>query len=130
MFNKIKEVKIQDDTKIKELELKISQLKDEHQRELRNLKEDNERELKNRQEDFDSKVRILNNEILKKVDEAVKEKINENFSLKEENTSLKKEVSILQRAFENMGFDVKDMKDILNKLVDGVISKNTVNVIK
>ena len=29
-----------------------------------------------------------------------------------------------------MGFDVKDMKDILNKLVDGIVSKNEINVIK
>lgn len=44
--------------------------------------------------------------------------------------SLQKEVDMLTKAFENLGFDVKDMKDILNKLVDGVVSKNTVNVIK
>jgi len=42
----------------------------------------------------------------------------------------KAENEILRKAFENMGFDVKDMKDILNKLVDGVVSKNEINIIK
>ncbi len=42
----------------------------------------------------------------------------------------KAENEILRKAFENMGFDVKDMKNILNKLVDGVVSKNEINIIK
>jgi hypothetical protein len=41
-----------------------------------------------------------------------------------------KEAEILTKAFENLGFDVKDMKDILNKLVDGIVGKNTVHVVK
>jgi len=36
----------------------------------------------------------------------------------------------LEKAFENLGFDVKDMKDILNKLVDGLVSKNEINIIR
>lgn len=47
-----------------------------------------------------------------------------------ENNNNKKEVEILTKAFENLGFDVKDMKDILNKLVDGIVSKNIVNIVK
>ena len=50
--------------------------------------------------------------------------------LKLENGNYKKEVEILTKAFQNLGFDVKDMKDILNKLVDGIVSKNTVNIVK
>jgi hypothetical protein len=38
--------------------------------------------------------------------------------------------AILRTAFETMGFDVKDMKGILDKLVDGLISKNEINVIR
>lgn len=36
----------------------------------------------------------------------------------------------LEKAFENLGFDVKDTKDILNKLVDGLVSKNEINIIR
>jgi hypothetical protein len=42
----------------------------------------------------------------------------------------KAENQILRKAFENMGFDVKDMKAILDKLVEGLISKNEINVIR
>lgn len=38
--------------------------------------------------------------------------------------------AMLEKAFENMGFDVKDMKEILGKLVDGLIAKHEINVIK
>jgi len=38
--------------------------------------------------------------------------------------------AILRTAFDTMGFDVKDMKGILDKLVDGLISKNEINVIR
>jgi len=58
------------------------------------------------------------------------EKIAEIAKLTLENGKLTKEVEILTKAFENMGFDVKDMKDILNKLVDGIVTKNTINVVK
>lgn len=47
-----------------------------------------------------------------------------------ENNNHKKEVEILTTAFKNLGFDVKDMKDILNKLVDGIVSKNIINLVK
>lgn len=65
-----------------------------------------------------------------KVIESAKDKIKEVAKLTLENGQLKKEVEILTKAFENMGFDVKDMKEILNKLVDGIVTKNTVNIVK
>lgn len=130
MFTKIKEVKIVDETRIKELELKISQLKEEHQRELKNIKDDNQREITNIKADFESAKKITDNEISVKIQEAVREKELEISKLREQNGIQAKEISVLTRAFENMGFDVKDMKDILNKLVDGVVSKNTVNIVK
>lgn len=46
------------------------------------------------------------------------------------NNKLQSENDILKKAFENLGFDVKDMKEILNKLVDGIVSKNTVQLVK
>lgn len=110
MFTKtiIKEVKVIDETKVKELEANILQM----------------------QKNFESEKRITQNEITIKIAEATREKDIENNKIKQENAVLLKEVSILTKAFENMGFDVKDMKEILNKLVDGIVSKNEINVIK
>lgn len=39
-------------------------------------------------------------------------------------------VKMYEKAFENLGFDVKDMKEILNKLVDGLIAKNQIQLVK
>lgn len=51
-------------------------------------------------------------------------------TLKLTNGTQAKEIEILNKAFENMGFDVKDMKEILNKLVDGVVAKNQIQLVK
>lgn len=47
-----------------------------------------------------------------------------------ERDQFKAEADMLRTAFKNLGFDVKDMKEIMSKLVEGVVAKNTVNVIK
>lgn len=104
----IKEVKVLDDTRIKQLEADIHQLKAHHA----------------------SEKRIIENEIVVKISQATADKEKENAKIREENSVLKKEVEILTKAFENMGFDVKDMKEILNKLVDGLISKNQIHLVK
>lgn len=77
-----------------------------------------------------TKTKLLEMEISLKVAEAVKEEHEKNVALSQENAVMKKEISILEKAFENMGFDVKDMKDILDQLVKGIVSKNTINVVK
>jgi hypothetical protein len=92
--------------------------------------EDCERKLKQKDEDLASQKRILENELKVKVQEATKVKVEELSQMREKNGIQAKEIEVLTKAFENMGFDVKDMKDILNKLVDGIVSKNTVNVLK
>lgn len=92
--------------------------------------EDCERKLKQKDEDLASQKRILENELKVKIQEACRTKEIEISQLKENNGIQAKEIEVLTRAFENMGFDVKDMKDILNKLVDGIVSKNTVNIVK
>jgi hypothetical protein len=53
-----------------------------------------------------------------------------NQALTIENGVLKKEVEILNKAFESMGYDVKDTKEIIGKLVEALATKNTVNVLK
>lgn len=110
LFTKVveKEVKVVDETKVLQLQSEIKQVK----------------------KDFESDKRILEAEIQTKINKAIADSDKENNKLKEENAVLRKEVEILEKAFENMGFDVKDMKEILNKLVDGIVSKNEINIIK
>jgi len=105
---KVVEIKVIDEIKVKELQQEIKQIK----------------------KDFESDKKILERELQIKISQAVESKDKEFNVAKQENAVLKKEVDILEKAFENMGFDVKDMKEILNKLVDGIISKNEINVIK
>ena len=106
---------------VKEVEVKV--VDKEREREL-------EYEIKQLKRDFESDKRILEKELGVRIIEAVSEEEKKRTIVEKENAVLKKEVEILEKAFENMGFDVKDMKDILNKLVDGIVSKNEINVIK
>lgn len=62
--------------------------------------------------------------------EATKKLREENTRLSIENGNVKAENKVMEAAFKNMGVDVKDMKSILEKMVDGLVSKNTINVIR
>lgn len=104
----IKEVKVVDDTRVKELEREIEQMKLDHE----------------------SEKRINTNEITLKINEAVASKNSDINRLNQENAVLKEKVAFLEAAFKNLGFDVKDMKEILSKLVDGIIAKNQVKILK
>lgn len=104
----IKEVKIIDKTRIEELEAQIKEM----------------------QRDFASEKRIAEHEHEMKIQKALKQEQDKRIGIETQNAVLKKEVEILEKAFENMGFDVKDMKEILNKLVDGLIAKNEIKVLK
>jgi len=75
----------------------------------------------------DQKIAELRKDNLEKITTAVKEN---NLDLQQERNTYKSRCEILEKAFENLGFDVKDMKDILNKLVDGLIAKNEIKVLK
>lgn len=123
MFNKnegsLKEELVKEKDKNRELMLQIIR-----------FEEDKDREIKNLQKDFESKTRIKNEEIQTKISEGLRDLEKEKSKLEAENVSLKKEIEILNKAFENMGFDVKDMKDILDQLVKGIIAKNEIKVIK
>ena len=103
---------------------------DEKQEEINSIKKEHERETHFLEAVFASKERILRAELNKEIQDASNASKDENNTLKTENATLKKEVEILNKAFENMGFDVKDMKSILDKLVDGIVSGNKVNIIK
>lgn len=104
----LKEVVKNKEEKIKELELQNVQL----------VKE------------YESKERILRAELQIEINKSVESEKANTAKVEQENAVLKKEVEILNKAFENMGFDVKDMKEILNKLVDGVVAKNEIKLVK
>ena len=105
--------------KNKKLTKEISELKRKHYFDIEEIKRTHA-----------SEVRIKDNEFQMKINEAIEGTAQELRLVRQENAVLKKEVEILTKAFENMGFDVKDMKEILNKLVDGIVGKNQINVIK
>lgn len=131
MFFKKKEVEVEVEVEVESKEVKslkeeIAKLRKEagdvyleHNKEIKNLKEDQLVLMARKDAELDVKVST-----------ATKSLTNEVASLKLENGNYKKETEILTIAFENLGFDVKDMKDILNKLVDGIVSKNTVQLVK
>lgn len=104
---------------VEKLEKKLEILEEEHYREVDNLKKDHALEMRRAEAAIDVKV-----------SEKAKEDRLKIAKLELENGNYKKEVEILTKAFENLGFDVKDMKAILNKLVDGVVSKNTIQLVK
>lgn len=103
-------------------------------REITILKEDQKRAIEQMQRESKEAIRAAGVDKETSIREAVEAATDE---LKAENRDLtiQKEryadrASMLEKAFENMGFDVKDMKEILGKLVDGLIAKHEINVIK
>lgn len=97
---------------------------------LKNRIKELEKKIYNFEEDQKIILARKDAEVETKVYEATKDLKEKLSEITMENNSNKKEVEILTKAFENLGFDVKDMKDILNKLVDGIVGKNTVHVVK
>ena len=83
--------------------------------------------LKTQVEDLENKLKETSELAVQERKVAIKE---ETADLKLKNGVLESENTILKQGFANMGFDVKDMKGILNKLVEGIISKNEINIIK
>lgn len=111
-------------------ETKISKMLTDHDKEINNTKLEHEKEINNINKDHEIVIKRKDLEVDVKVSEATKELTKQVSSLTIENGNYKKETEILTNAFKNLGFDVKDMKDILNKLVDGVVSKNSIQLIK
>lgn len=113
------------ETKWKDAEEVISVLRKEavesakdHKREIGRLMLAHEDEVARTNANVDTKITEKTNELQKQVSR-----------LESEKAIALKEVSMYERAFENLGFDVKDMKEILNKLVDGLVSKNQIQLI-
>ncbi len=104
---------------IKDMQKAELETKKDNEKVIENLKKDNEIVLARKEAELDVKMSGKS-----------KEQTDEIARLKLDNGNYKKEVEILTKAFENLGFDVKDMKEILNKLVDGIVSKNTIQLVK
>ena len=90
-----------------------------HQRELAKIRFDNELDIKK-----------LENEIQERITSQVKSMQLKLIEAEKNNAVLSKELEVYNKAFENMGMDVKDVKDVVNKLVDGLIAKNEIKLIK
>lgn len=115
----IDEVKRLHEVELNKLKEGKGQLEAKHQRTLDNLKEDHRIAMERKDAAQDIVIQKATKELEAKVQK-----------LTIENESNKKEVDILTKAFANLGFDVKDMKEILNKLVDGIVSKNQIQLVK
>ncbi len=100
-------------------EKNVLEIETNFKKEIENLKKDQEILLKRKDQEIENKIHEATQTLKKEVQ-----------SLTIENNNNKKEVEIMTTAFKNVGFDVKDMKAILDKLVEGVVSKNTINVVK
>jgi uncharacterized protein (UPF0335 family) len=108
---------------------KMKELQEKNE-DLRGLIKRMEQENSLRRATHESEERIREAEINTRIIQATEEKTRDIARLELEKGILAKEVQILNKAFGNMGFDVKDMKSILEKLVDGIVAKNGINVIK
>ena len=121
MFRKkeVIEVKVQDETRVNELLKEIQELKKDHQKEI-----------ESQRKEFELDKKLWEKELTSKIEESLRDKTKEAHNTAIQNGVLKEKVAMYEKAFENLGFDVKDMKEILNKLVDGIVSGNKVNIIK
>jgi len=138
LVNKAKDIEdIEDNSEVKELQKIIEEKKKIYDEEIAALKKKYDKKIADmiKEEDDkekDNKIILARKdfEVDNKISAAVKEVTVERDNMKMDLNNKTKEVEILTKAFENLGFDVKDMKDILNKLVDGVVSKNSIQLIK
>lgn len=120
MFNK---------EKLKELEKRFEKKK-KYVKDLEREIEDRIKKVDYQEELFENRLSLEKSLIKQKVLDKTRYLKDEVTILEIEKNALQAENDILNKAFKNLGFEVKDMKDILNKLVDGVVSKNQLQVIK
>ncbi len=118
MFNsyEIEYKKAQED--ITTLKKENRELKADHERDIARTKESHGDELARVMANVDTKITEATNKLTKEVS-----------TLESDKKIALEKVAMYEKAFENLGFDVKDMKDILNKLVDGLVSKNQIQLI-
>ena len=100
------------------------------EKEVRDNQEKHDKKVENMRLDHDIKMKRKDAEIDVKVLTATEEARKKNETLTNDNIKYKTENEVLTKAFDNMGLDVKDVKGMMDKLVDGLISKNQIQLIK
>jgi predicted RNase H-like nuclease (RuvC/YqgF family) len=117
-------------TEVSRLEKVIDKRDEKYEEDQRKLRDDHIKEIENIKKDNEIILARKDAEVDVKISKATAENTKQIAKLELENGNYKKEAEILTKAFNNLGFDVKDMKDILNKLVDGIVSKNIIQLVK
>lgn len=117
-------------SRIKDYEEAYGELNNEKNRKIESLTEDHKLAISRLKDQHAHETKLAQAEVDLKIREALQKFQDELTKLKIDNSSLENKVKVYETAFKNLGFDVKDMKDILNKLVDGVVAKNTVQLVK
>lgn len=113
-----------------EKEFDLKKLSDEKTFELKKLSDEKEmqiqslkKQLEQNQQKGESDTKNLTDSLKNEYDKA-------SMNVVIERDIANQKVAYLEKAFDTLGFDVKDMKSILDKLVDGLIAKNEINIIK
>lgn len=114
---------------ITRLQKELKDYKKQVEKDIEEINYENDKNVENIIEDYKIKIERKDQEVENKIHTATKELKEKIEKLTIENNNNKKEVEIMTTAFKNVGFDVKDMKAILDKLVDGVVSKNTIPIV-
>jgi len=123
--------------KITSLEKEVESLRESviinnlrNSRDVERLKEEYEYSLTRLKVEHDDEIKSIRFNEEKTIEKAVIKLKAENDALSIKTQTQAKEIEMYTKAFENLGFDVKDMKEILNKLVDGLIAKNEIKLVK
>ena len=116
--------------KLEKADQEKAEIRAKHSEEISKIKAEYEEKLKKVEEKWEDKLARLESNQDVSLEEAKSELKKENSQLTIDKAILQKEVAMYEKAFENLGFDVKDMKEILNKLVDGLVSKNQIQLVK
>lgn len=113
------------ESELNDSEKALSQAK----KELKDYRSDVEFSARMNREKAESDMSILRSELASQIREQTAGLQKDLSDMREKKGIVEAQNAVYKSAMENMGFDVKDMKEILNKLVDGIVSKNEIKVL-
>ena len=117
-------------SQIKKLEQEKKEIVIENENNSKNIVNEHEFKLKRLVLEKEIEIKQIESSIDDTVKKQVKDTLEKMTRVEKENAVLVKELEVYTKAFQNMGVDVKDMKEIMQELIKGIVSKNTVSVIK
>ncbi len=128
------------DRAILSLKDEIESLKQKHKKEIQDIELSNEKEIHNLKLSNERIVSKLNTDIQVlhdthdtfievMVNERVASIIKENTELKERTAKAEAKSDVLEKAFAEIGFDVKDAKEMITKLIDGLIQNSGIKLL-